>query len=195
MPMTNSHLVPEVSAFLPPQSLIMSTYSALKNRVQEALIEAWSRLLPPPASCDHPTALHPRPFVGLSKFVAGWMHQMRAWKSYLAVHPSYRAPQANTSCPRCGFEPEMFEHAILTCPSGQGPHTRLLHGITDVAHEAPLWCSPPLLKRLASYITLTSTGFPVTMFPPTTPASSPPFLLSPPNPPPPMFRVFSLPEV
>jgi len=192
MPMINAHLVPQVLPNLPTQSPMESTYSALKTRVREALIEDWSRLFPPPAYYHHPPALHPRPFMGLGKFIPGRIYQMRAVKSYLAAHPSWRAPEADTSCPHCGLERESFEHAILTCPSRQGAHARLLHGVTDVSHEAPLWSSLPLLKRLATYISVTSTGFLPTMFPPTTPPSSPPCPLSPPNPPLPVFRVFSL---
>ena len=37
--MINAHLVPGVAPNIPPQSLIGSTYSALKKRVREALIE------------------------------------------------------------------------------------------------------------------------------------------------------------
>ena len=132
--------------------------------------------------------------MGLDKFIAGRIHEMRAGKSYLAAHPSWKAPEADTSCNRCGLEPESFKHAILTCPSRQGARARLLHSVTNVGHEAPLGSSLPLLKRLATYISVTSTGFPPTMFPPTTPPSSQPFPLSPPNPPPPVFRVFSLAE-
>jgi len=90
--MINVPLVPEVSPNLPPQSLMESTYSALKKRVRDALIEDWSRLFPPPAYYHHPPALHHRPFMGLGKFVAGIIHQMRAWKTYLAAHASWRAP-------------------------------------------------------------------------------------------------------
>jgi len=120
---------------------------------------------------------------------------MRAGKSYLAAHPTWRFPDADTSCPRCGLEPETFVHAVLSCPSRQHSRSRLLHGITDVGPEAPLWSSLPLLKRLATFIGVTSTGFPPTMVPPTTPPSSPPFSLSPPRVPPPVFRGFSLAEV
>jgi len=174
---------------------MMSTYSALQKRMREALIEPWSRLFPPPAYYHHPLAIHPRPFIGQSKFMVGRIHQMRARKSYLAAHPSRTAPEADTSCPHCGLQPETFEHAILTCPSRHGARACLLHSLTDVGPEAPLWSSLPLLKRLATYISITSTGFRPTMFPPTTPPSSPPFPLSPPNPPPPLFRVFSLAKV
>ena len=132
--------------------------------------------------------------MGLGKFFVGPIHQMRAGKSYLVAHPSWKAPEAVTSGPGCGLEHQSFEHAILTCPSRQGGCSCVLHGVTDVGHEAPLWSSLPLPKRLATYLSVTSTGFPPTMFPPTTRPSSPPFPLSPPNLPPPVFRVFSLAE-
>jgi len=120
---------------------------------------------------------------------------MRAGKSYLAAHLTWRSPDADTSCPHCGLEPETFEHTILSCPSRQHCRSRLLHGVTEVGPEAPLWPSLPLLKRLATFIGVTSTGSPPTMVPPTTPPFSPPFSLSPPRVPPPVFRVFLLAEV
>jgi len=62
MPMINAHLGPEVSALLHPQSQMMSTYSALKKRVREALVEEWSRLFPPclllPPPCLTPSPLY-----------------------------------------------------------------------------------------------------------------------------------------
>jgi len=192
--MINSHLVCPAPV-LPPQSLMDSTYSALKKRVRETLLEEWASLFPTPEYYLHPPALHPRPFMGLGMIVAGSIHQMRAGKGYLAAHPTSRSPDADTSCPRCGLEPETFEHAVLSCPSRQHRRSHLLHGVTDVGHKAPLWSSLPLLKRLATFIGVTSTGFTPTMVPPTTPPSSPQFSLSPPRVPPPVFRVFSLAEV
>jgi len=137
----NTHVLPEISALLPPQSLMTSTYSALKKWVREALIEDWSQLFPLPAYDHHHLALHPHLFMGLGKFMAGYIHQMRAGKSYLAAHPSWRAREPDTSCPHCGLQPESFEHAILTWLSIHGTHTRLLHGVMDVSYEAPLWSS------------------------------------------------------
>jgi len=169
MPMINSHLVPEVSAHLPRQALMISTYVAIKIRLRKALIEDWSRLFPPPAYSLHPPALNPLLFMGMGKFVAAGIHQMRAGKSYLPAHPSWWAPKADTSCPHWGLEPKSFEHAIRTCPSKQGGHARLLRSVPDVGHVAPLWSSLPLLKRLATYISVTSTGFPSTMFSPLLP--------------------------
>ena len=189
MPMINSRLVCP-TPILPPQSLMDSTYSALKKRAREALLVEWASLFPTPGYYLHPPALHPRPFMGLDKFVVGRIHQMRAGKGYLAAHQTWRSPDADTSCPRCGLEPETFEHAILSCPSRQHSRSRRLHGVTDVGPEAPHWSSLPLLKRLATFIGVTSTGFPPTMFPPTTPPSSPPFSLSPPRVPPPGLSCF-----
>jgi len=194
MPMINSDLVTPTPV-LPPQSLMNNTYSALKARVRAALLAEWASLFPTPGYYRHLPALTTRPFMGLGKFVAGIINQRRAGKSYLAAHPTWRSPDAETSCPRCGLESETLEHAILSCPSRQDVRSRLLHGVTDVGHEAPLWSSLPLLKRLAAFISVTSTGFPPTMFPPDTPPSSPLLPLSPPMVPPSVFRVFSLAKV
>jgi len=192
--MINSHLVCPAPV-LPPQSLMDSTYSALKKRVRETLLAEWTSLFPTPGYDLHPPALNPGPFMGLGKFVAGRIKQMRAGKSYLASHPTWRSSDADTSCPCCGSEHETFAHAILAWPSRQHSRSRLLYGVTDVGPKAPLWSSLPLLKRLATFIGVTSTGFRPTMFPPTTLPSSPPFSLSPTRIPPPVFHVFSLAEV
>jgi len=87
MPMINSQLVCS-TPILPPQSLMESTYSALKKRTREALLGEWASLFPMPGYYLHPPVLYPRPFMCLSKFVAGRIHQMRAGKSYLAAHPT-----------------------------------------------------------------------------------------------------------
>ena len=91
MPMINSQLMCR-TPILPPHSLMDSTYSALKKRVREALLEEWASLFPTPGYYLHPPALNPRPFMSLGKFVAGRIHQMRAGKGYLAAHPTWRSP-------------------------------------------------------------------------------------------------------
>jgi len=176
--MINSHLVTSAPSAL-PRSLMDNTYSALKKRVREALLAEWPSLLPTPGYYHHLSALNPRPFMGLSKFIAGRIHQMRAGKSSLAAHPTWRSPGADTSCPRCGLEPETFKHAILTCPSTQGAGSRVLHGVSSVGQDSALWSSLPILNRLAPFISVSSTGFPPTIFQPNTPPSSRPLPLSP----------------
>jgi len=47
MPMSNCHLV-YPTPILPSQSLMDSTYSALKKRVREKLLAEWSSLFPTP---------------------------------------------------------------------------------------------------------------------------------------------------
>jgi len=192
--MINSHLVASAPTIL-PWSLIDNTYSTLKKRVREALLEEWPGLLPTPGYYHHLPALNPPPVMELGKFIARRIHQMRVGKGYLAAHPTWRSPDADTSCPRCGLEPETFEHAILTCLSRQGARSRLLHGVSSVGQDAPLWSSLPQLNMLAAFIGATSTVFLPPLFPPDTPPSSPPLPLSPLAVPPPAFRVFSLPEV
>jgi len=167
-----------------------NTYSALKMKTREALLTKWATLFPTPGYYLPPPAVCPRPFMGLGKFMAGRIHQMRAGKCYLVAHPAWRSPDADTTCPRCSLEPETFAHSILSCPSRQHSRSRLLHGVTDVGPEFPLWTTLPFLKRLATFIGVTSMGFPPTMFSPTTPPSSPPFSLSPPRVPPRSFLFF-----
>jgi len=194
MPMINSHLVSPALA-VPPQSLMDNTYSVLKKRVRELLLAEGSRFFPAPGHYYHSHTVNQRPFIGLTKIIAGRIHQMRAGKSCLAAHPTGRSPEANTSCHRCGLEHETFEHTILTSPFRQGARTRLLHPVVSVSHQAPLWSSLSLLKRLATSISVTSTGSPPTMFLPTTRPSSPSLSLSPLSVPRQAFRTFSLAEV
>lgn len=80
VPMVNSHLVSSALA-VPPQYRMDNTYSALKRRVREALIEEWSLLFPTPGYYHHGPASSPRPFMGLGKFMAGRIHQITAGKS------------------------------------------------------------------------------------------------------------------
>ena len=72
------HLVPDESGQHPPSDI---TWPSLKARVTLSLKEEWeSRPLPP----YYPFApsLAPHPFMGLPKFLAGRIHQMRSGKSY-----------------------------------------------------------------------------------------------------------------
>ena len=140
MPMINSHLV-SPSPGLPPQWIMNATYSVLKKRVREALLKESANLYPTPGYYHHLPELNPRPFMGLGKFIAGRIHQIRAGQSYLAADPTCKSPCADTSCPRCGLDPETFEHAILSCPSRQGARSRLLHGVSGVGPGDPV--GPP----------------------------------------------------
>jgi len=99
MPMINSHLI-STAPSAHPLSLMDYTYSALKRSVMEALIAEWPGLLPTPGYYHHLPALNLQRFVGLGKLIARRIHQMSAGKSYLAAHPTWRSPDADTSYPR-----------------------------------------------------------------------------------------------
>ena len=157
--MINSHLV-FLALATPPMSLMDNTYSALKKRIMETLLDESARLFPTPGYYHHLPALNLWPLMGMNKFMAGRIHQIRAGKSYLAAHPTGRNPDIDSSCPRCGSEPETFKHAILSFSSRQHTRSRLLQGVTGVGHQDPIWTTLPLLKSLASFISVTSPGFP-----------------------------------
>jgi len=61
LPKIHAHLIPEVSALLPQQSLMTSMYSAWKKRVIMVLIEEWSGLFPPPCLLSPPPSPTPWP--------------------------------------------------------------------------------------------------------------------------------------
>ena len=101
--------------------------------------------------------------MGLGKFMAGRIHQMRFQKSYLAAHPSWFNAHDSTLCPLCWDEPETCSHAILRCPAKASARARHLQGVSSVDQDAPLWSSSSLLLSLAAYIKATGTAIPPDM--------------------------------
>jgi len=89
----------------------------MRTRARNMLLQDWVADAPTPPYYDFPASLSPHPFMGLGKFLARRIHQMRAGKSYLAAHTSWFDENPEPTCPRCGTEPETFTHAILTCPA------------------------------------------------------------------------------
>ena len=158
---------------------MLKSYLALKKRARDALLDDWVTLHPTPGYYPYAPRLTPHPFIGLDKFVAGRIHQMRAGKSYLAAHPSWWSELPNDTCPRCGSGPESFAHAILHCPKKNRERSLLLGEVTSLDESSPLWSSGPLTQALGHFITATRTGFPPDMCPPSpafpsSPASSTP---------------------
>ena len=102
-----------------------TSWATLKVRLKTVFLEDWKSSYPPPAYYPYGLSLTPHTFMGLPKFLASQVHQMRSGKSYLAAHRSscWSEPVAPT-CPRCSSEEETFQHAILSCPPqclGQEP--------------------------------------------------------------------------
>jgi len=131
---------------------------------------------PAPPYNEYPPSLSPHRFMGLEKFLAGRIQQMRAAKSFLATHPVWFDENPNLTCPRCGTGPASFQHAILRCLALTRVRDRLLQEVSSLAHDATTWSDPLLIRALGEYITDTKTGFPRTCSPPSIP---PPLLPQP----------------
>ena len=113
--------------------------------------------------------------MGLSKFLAGRIQQMRSGKSYLATHPSSFNCELPSTCPRYRAAPETFEHAILHSKSHS--HQKELHlpGLDSLDADSPVWSSNHLVASLGRFIIATSTSFPPDMLP-QSPHDSPSFV-------------------
>jgi len=159
LPVTSQHLLSE---FYPKPPLGRS-YPQLKLKCKNLLMEEWGDAAPDPARYPYQPSLKAHPFMGLDKFTAGRLHQMRSGKSYLRAHPSCDS-NAPTTCPSCLSAPETFEHAILTCWAKEAARTRHHQGVLDIGPDAPVWFSVALLGALARFIKSTATAFPPGIF-------------------------------
>jgi len=126
-------------------------------------MEEWEQAAPDPARYPYRQSVKPHPFMGLDKFSAGRLHQMRSGKSYLSAHPSWDNNDP-TTCPKCQSAPESLEHAILHCSANEPARTRHLRGVLDIGPDAPIWSSAALLGALPLFIKSTATAFPARMF-------------------------------
>ena len=170
------HAPPPPGSDIPPPQLMLRTYHALKKRARDALLVDWGTLHPAPPYYPYQPQLTPHPFMGLDKFIAGRIHQMRAGKSYLAAHHSWWSDSPDHTCPRCASAPETFDHAVLRCPQRNREKSLLLGEVASLDEGSPLWSSAHLVHALGQYITVTHTGFPPEMLPhsyPPSPATTP----------------------
>ena len=121
LPVTSQHLLGELYPNPPP----CRAYPQLKLLCKTLLMGEWEKAAPDPARYAYRPSPKPHPFMGLSKFDAGRLHQRRSCKSYLRTHPSWDDDGPPT-CPSCGEAPEDFEHAILHCSAKEPARTRHL---------------------------------------------------------------------
>jgi len=140
-------------------------YQALRARARNMLVQDWVTDDPTPLYYEYPPSLSPHPFMGLAKFVAGRIQQMRSAKSYPAAHPSWFDENPDPTCPQCDTGPESFHHAILTCPARTWVREPRLKEVSSLAHDATIWSDPLLIRALDEYITDTKTTFPPDMLP------------------------------
>jgi len=168
LPVTSQHLLAELYPE-PPEG---RKYPQLRQRCRDLLMEEWKARAPAPAKYPYPPSLKPHRFMGLNKFDAGRLYQMRSGKSYLRAHPSWDNDNP-TTCPRCNESPEAFEHAILSCPAREPTRNRHLQSVAELGPDAPVWSSAALFGTLSRYIRSTKTASPPGMFSrPTSAASS-----------------------
>jgi len=140
LPVTSRHLLCEHYPAPPPGR----SYPQLKLQCRSLLIKEWDEAAPDPARYPYRPSLKAHPCMGLNKFTAGRLHQMRSGKSYLRAHASW-SDDAPTTCPSCDEATETFEHAILHCPAKGPPRARHLQGVSDSGPDAPVWSSASLL--------------------------------------------------
>ena len=180
LPLLNPHLIPTLA--VPPPDPPPDSYTTMKKESRSVLLRQWSTMAPPPTGYIFTPSLTPHPFMGLSKFLAGRIHQMRSGKSYLAAHPSWFNRDLPSLRPRCRASPATFEHAVLDCKSRSRQKELHLPGLISLDADSPIWTSDHLVAALAKFILTTSTCFPPDMFPHSpheSPSPSPSFSLSP----------------
>ena len=113
-PLINSTFLLDLPSLLSDE-VITNAYHTLKQRARSLMMDDW-KSFPLASYYPYPLRLSPHPFMGLGKFMAGRIHQVRSLKSYLAAHPSWFNAVDSWLCPLCGDEPATFSHAILRCP-------------------------------------------------------------------------------
>ena len=159
LPVTSQHLLCEANPEPPPGR----SYPELKLQCGSLLMKECDQARPDPARYPYRPWIKPHPFIGLDKFSAGRLHQMRSEKSNLRAHPSWDS-DVPTTCPMCEAAPETFKHAILHCSAKEPSRTRHLQGVRDIGPDAPVWLSAALLGALIRFIKSTATAFPPGMF-------------------------------
>ena len=174
-PLHNPQLVPTLSVLQadPPSD----SYFTLKKESRAILLLHWTSLAHTPPDYTYLPSLAPHPYMGLAKFLAGRSHQMRSGKSYLAAHPSWYNWDTPSTCPRCRAAAETFDHAVLHWEARCRLRESFLPTLTSLDATSPLWSSDHSIATLSRFISLTATGFPPDMFPPSpgsTIAHSPP---------------------
>ena len=123
----------------------------------------WDKATPDPSRYPYRPLLKPHPFMGLNKFEAGRLQQMKSGKSFLRAHSSW-VNDSPTTCPSCDEAPQTFKHTILRCPAERPARSRHLQAVSDISLDARVWFSAFLLVGLARFARSTATAFPPGIF-------------------------------
>jgi len=138
-------------------------YPELRLLCRNLLLRQWEQAAPDSAEYPYRPSPSPHLVMGLNRFTAGHLPQMRSGKRYVRVHPSGDS-DVPTTCPRCDLAPETFQHAIHRCPAKELARSRHLQGVTDIGLNAPALSLASLLGPLVPFISLTARPFPLAMF-------------------------------
>jgi len=138
-PLLNPHLLP--TPVIPAPDPPSNSHAPLKPESTLILLLHWRSLAPLPPGYPYFPTLAPQPFMGLSKFLANRIHQMRSGKSYLAAHPSWFTRHAHPLGPRCRSSDKTFEHAILHCEARRRLKEGLLPTLESLDAASPRWSS------------------------------------------------------
>ena len=114
---------------------------------------------PPLNFYEYSCRLHPLPFRGPNKFIAGRLREKRAHKSSLATHTSGWSDDAHTTCPCCRSDRETYEHAILQCSARSGHMGWFLNPAISLTADSTLWDDKDDLCALSQYLSRIPTGF------------------------------------
>ena len=71
---------PPLGTNIPPANFMARTYTALRQSARQRLLDWCSKHFPTPSYYPYPPRLTPHPLMGLDKFIAGRIHQMRSGK-------------------------------------------------------------------------------------------------------------------
>ena len=115
LPLLNPQLV--LTLEIQPPDPIPDSHTTMRKESRAILLRHWSTLVTPAPPYPFAPSLTPHTFMGLSKFIAGRIHQIRSGKSYLASHPSWFNRDLLSIRPRYWAAPETFEDAVLHCKS------------------------------------------------------------------------------
>src|SRR5205807_3672289 len=90
-PMVNLHLLPDLPPLVAPET---KSYSSLRRESRSLLMDHWTLQALPPLYYPYKPTTVPHAFMDLDCFSVGWVHQMRAGKSYLVAQPSWLGNKA-----------------------------------------------------------------------------------------------------
>jgi len=119
------------------------------------MYQIWMEALYPPYYEYRPPYRECWNFMTLPKFVAGHIYQMRANKSYLNTQSDWSSWDRDPTCPRCGWESEIFKH-VVQCPAIAEREHDLKPRIFDIGLRLDLWKNSEkgmrLIRGFSSFI-------------------------------------------